>query len=149
VEACQRQLAGLSHLPGGSQSGTIIRLKNNLGGAWAAAGNCANSYSANGQHPDCTTNAMIYTGSEGVTWSDSNGNEGYDNFIFDMTIDVCNGNPGAEGIHWIGHNTSAIRNVTIKSEDDMRTQYFGPALARNVTIRGFNTAWESTRRSRR
>ena len=61
-----------------------------------------------------------------------------------MTIDVGNGNPGAEGIHWIGHNTSAIRNVTIKSEDrqgfmglDMRTQYFGPALARNVTIQGF------------
>ena len=73
-----------------------------------------------------------------------NGNEGYDNCIFDMTIDVGNGNPGAEGIHWIGHNTSAIRNVTIKSEDgqgfmglDMRTQYFGPALARYVIIQGF------------
>jgi hypothetical protein len=74
----------------------------------------------------------------------NNGNEGYNNYIFDMTIDVGRGNPGAEGIHWIGHNSSAIRNVTIKSDDgqgfmglDMRTQYFGPALAKNVTIEGF------------
>jgi hypothetical protein len=129
---------------GESQSGTILKLKDNLGGAWAAPGNCANSYWLNGQHPDCVANSMIYTGSEGVTYSDGNGNEGYNNYIFDMTIDVGSGNPGAEGIHWLGHNSSAIRNVTVKSEDgkgfmglDMRTQYFGPALAKNVTVSGF------------
>jgi hypothetical protein len=129
---------------GESQSRTIIKLKNSAGGAWASPGNCANSYSINNTHPDCTQNAMIYTGSEGVTYSDSNGNEGYNNYVFDMTIDVGSGNPGAVGIHWIGHNSSAIRNVTITSDDgqgfiglDMRTQYFGPALAKNVTVQGF------------
>jgi hypothetical protein len=129
---------------GESQGGTVIKLRDNLGGPWATPGNCANSYSVNGDAPRCTANAMIYTGSDRITASDSNGNEGYNNYIFDMTIDTGSGNPGAEGIHWIGHNSSAIRNVTIQSEDgqgfmglDMRTQYFGPALAKNVTVQGF------------
>ena len=128
-------------LQGESQTATIIKLADNT---ITTIGQCGDSYGLDNRVPRCQSNAMIYTGSQNATTSDSNGNEGYNNYIFDMTIDVGRGNPGAEGIHWIGHNSSAIRNVTIKSDDgqgfmglDMRTQYFGPALAKNVTIEGF------------
>jgi hypothetical protein len=132
-------------LQGQSQSRTIIKLKDNLGGAWSSPGACQPSYSTTpSAAPNCVSQAVIYTGSQNETVWDGNGNEGYNNFVFDLTIDVGRGNAGAEGIHWIGHNSSAIRNVTVSSDDgggwigiDMRTQYFGPAFGKNITVKGF------------
>jgi len=75
------------------------------------------------------------------------GNDAFDNFLFDMTIDTGQGNPGATALDFMGNNYCGLRNVTLKSSDPKHvgmvglsmTRYAtGPCLFRNVTIDGFN-----------
>jgi Pectate lyase superfamily protein len=73
--------------------------------------------------------------------------------IFDLTIEVDAGNPGAVAVHYLNNNQGAVRNVTIRSLDPQKsgkaglamvTNWPGPALIKNVTIEGFDFGVWST-----
>lgn len=75
------------------------------------------------------------------------GNQAFDNNIFDMTIDVGRGNPGAVALDFMGNNYCALRNVTLQSSDpngagaiglDMQRYATGPCLVKNAVINGFD-----------
>jgi hypothetical protein len=75
------------------------------------------------------------------------GNNGFDNYIFDMTIDIGKGNPGAVALDYMGNNFCGLRNVTLKSSDpnhagaiglSMLRYATGPCLMKNVVISGFD-----------
>jgi len=73
-------------------------------------------------------------------------NDGLENNVWDMTIDVGVGNPGAIGLDWSCNNLATIRDVTVQSSDPNFAGYAGiycdgwpgPSLIKNVTITGFN-----------
>lgn len=68
--------------------------------------------------------------------------------IFNLTVDVGVGNPGAIGIRFIANNQGAVRDVVVKSSDpngagyagiDMKNASIpGPANIKNVKIYGFD-----------
>ncbi|HEV2729296.1 MAG TPA: glycosyl hydrolase family 28-related protein [Terriglobales bacterium] len=75
------------------------------------------------------------------------GNSAFDNNIFDMTIDVGHGNPGAIALAFLGNNYCAVRNVTLESSDPRHSGAIGlgllryaagPCLVKNVVINGFD-----------
>lgn len=75
------------------------------------------------------------------------GNAGFDNNIFDMTIDVGRGNPGAVALDFMGNNYCALRRVTLRSSDPNHVGAIGLALLRyaagpcfmkNLVIDGFD-----------
>jgi hypothetical protein len=75
------------------------------------------------------------------------GNSAFDNNIFDMTIDVGRGNPGAVALDFLGNNYCALRNVTLQSSDPSHSGAIGlallryatgPCLLKNVVINGFD-----------
>jgi hypothetical protein len=77
------------------------------------------------------------------------GNSAFDNNIFDMTIDVGQGNPGAVALDFLGNNYCALRNVTLQSSDPSHSGAIGlallryatgPCLLKNVAIDGFDYA---------
>ena len=75
------------------------------------------------------------------------GNSAFDNNVFDITIDVGKGNPGAVALDFIGNNYCAVRNVTLQSSDPdhvgaiglaMLRYASGPCLMKNIVINGFD-----------
>jgi hypothetical protein len=75
------------------------------------------------------------------------GNSAFDNNIFDITIDVGRGNPGAVALDFMGNNYCALRNVTLQSSDAthagaiglaLQRYAAGPCLMKNVVINGFD-----------
>jgi hypothetical protein len=75
------------------------------------------------------------------------GNAAFDNNIFDMTIDVGRGNPGAVALDFLGNNYCALRNVTLQSSDPSHAGAIGlsllryasgPCLMKNLVINGFD-----------
>jgi hypothetical protein len=75
------------------------------------------------------------------------GNSAFDNNIFDMTIDVGRGNPGAVALDFMGNNYCALRNVTLQSSDPRHSGAIGlallryaagPCLMKNLVINGFD-----------
>jgi hypothetical protein len=75
------------------------------------------------------------------------GNAGFDNNIFDMTIDVGRGNPGAVALDFLGNNYCALRNVTLQSSDPSHSGAIGlalmryatgPCLIKSVVVNGFD-----------
>jgi hypothetical protein len=75
------------------------------------------------------------------------GNSAFDNNIFDLTIDVGRGNPGAVALDYLGNNYCALRNVTLQSSDEnhlgaiglaLQRYASGPCLMKNVVINGFD-----------
>lgn len=74
------------------------------------------------------------------------GNDAYMNFIENMTIDVGAGNPGAVALDYLGNNSGAIRNVTLRAGAgsgaiglSMTRKWPGPTLIQDLTIEGFAT----------
>ena len=74
------------------------------------------------------------------------GNDAYENFVENLTIDVGRGNPGAIGIDYLANNIGAIRDVRVIAPPDsgaigiaMTRKWPGPALLRRVTVIGFAT----------
>lgn len=74
------------------------------------------------------------------------GNDAYENFVENLTIDVGAGNPGAVGIDYLANNMGAIRDVRVIAPADsgasgiaMQRKWPGPALLRNVEVQGFDT----------
>ncbi len=75
------------------------------------------------------------------------GNAAFDNNLFDMTIDVGRGNPGAIALDFLGNNYCALRNVTVQSSDPSHSGAIGlallryasgPCLMKNLVINGFD-----------
>jgi hypothetical protein len=75
------------------------------------------------------------------------GNAAFDNNLFDMTIDVGRGNPGAVALDFMGNNYCALRNVTLQSSDPSHSGAIGlallryaagPCLMKHVVINGFD-----------
>jgi hypothetical protein len=75
------------------------------------------------------------------------GNSAFDNNLFDITIDVGRGNPGAVALDFLGNNYCALRNVTLQSSDPGHSGAIGlallryatgPCLIKNLLIDGFD-----------
>ena len=90
--------------------------------------------------------AIIQTGSEHEgEHKEGGGNRAFRHSIINLTIDTGKGNLGAIGIDYLANNRGTIENVTICSSDNqgvagisMIRNWPGPALVKNVTIRGFD-----------
>ena len=75
-----------------------------------------------------------------------NNNQTFGIYIKDLTVDVGRGNPQAIGIQYNTHNSGAIENVTITSQDfagaiglDLSETEFGPGMIENLMVEGFDT----------
>ncbi|GIW89552.1 MAG: hypothetical protein KatS3mg108_3876 [Isosphaeraceae bacterium] len=123
-------------LQGQSRSETIIRLKDHAPGF---------------DNPDQPKPVL----STFALFMDPKANMGqaFRNALFDLTIDVGQGNPGAVGLHFLNNNQGTVRNVTIRSSDPQRrgkaglalvTNWPGPALFDQVRIEGFDIGIWST-----
>ncbi|MGW6276250.1 glycosyl hydrolase family 28-related protein [Kribbella sp. NPDC055071] len=94
-------------------------------------------------------NSVIHTASLEPSSGDAGqggGNNGFDNYIFDLTVNTGKGNPGANAVSFLGNNYCGLRNVTLRSGDPnhigvaglaMIRYATGPCLMKNVTIDGF------------
>ena len=72
------------------------------------------------------------------------GNDAYENFVENLTIDVGRRNPGAIGIDYLANNIGAVRNVLLRAGPgsgavgiSMQRKWPGPALISGVRIEGF------------
>jgi hypothetical protein len=80
----------------------------------------------------------------GKNWTErGEGNEAFQNNIFDLTVDTGSNNPGAIGIDYLANNQGILKNVTIRSADgkgiaglSLMRKWPGPLLLQNVTVRG-------------
>jgi hypothetical protein len=120
---------GLATLQGENRDQTIIKLKDNSPGFASSS----------------APTPVIMTGSENSI--NGQGNQAFDNFISDLTIDVGIGNPGAVGIDYLANNRAAIRNVVVRAPSSsgttgiLMTRYGpGPCLLKDIRVSGFNTA---------
>jgi len=96
--------------------------------------------------------AVIVTGSTGHgKGHDSRiggwGNEAFQNYILNLTVDTGRGNPGAVGVDFLASNRGAMDEVTIRSGDPDRAgvcglalarPWPGPALVARVAVDGFD-----------
>ena len=123
-------------LQGENQENTIIKLTDNNA-----------SYQSSSSPAD-----VIDMGSEYPLNSNGGGNDAFDNYIFDMTIDTGKGNPGATALDFMGNNYCGLRNVTLKSSDpnhvgavglSMLRYATGPCFMKNVVVNGFNYGIET------
>lgn len=127
-------------LQGQHRDKTIIKLKDNAPG-----------YSNKSSPKAVLFTASIklgYPGKEaagGLDWPGAGiGGGAFNNNIFDLTVDVGKGNPGAIGIDYLANNNGAIRDVKIISRDQgyiglaLNRFYQGPSLIKNVFIEGFD-----------
>jgi len=117
---------------GEDEKTTIIRLKDNL---------------PEFQDPSAPR-AVIQTGSiDPYHKTTGDGNNGFRNYIFDLTVDTGSGNAGAVGIDYLGNNICGLEDVIIKSGDargigvaglSMKRNYVGPCLYKRIEIDGFD-----------
>ena len=109
---------------GQSKSGVTIKLQNNATGFGSPG----------------SPKAMIKTESDGTI-----GYDGFDNGVWNMTLDSGTGNSGAVGIDYLANNTGAIRNVKIQTSGTsyagiiMTRAYPGPCLIKDLEVDGFQT----------
>jgi hypothetical protein len=134
-----RFASGMS-LRGQSPSNTVIRLRDNASG-FADPGT---------PRGVIMTTAKLLDGSPTSGGKDytnkGEGNDAYENFIENLTIDVGTGNPGAIGIDYLASNIGAVRNVVVRALGgsgaigiSMQRKWIGPALLQHVTVQGFAT----------
>jgi hypothetical protein len=71
------------------------------------------------------------------------GNANFQEYIYNLGIDIGVGNPDVEIVNWIANNTGAIENVRMWVEDSrciggigLHNAYPGPTLIKNVAIYG-------------
>jgi len=100
--------------------------------------------SAQGFGDPANPHGVVVTGSQNANGPDGSGNQAFHNFIFDMTVDVGAGNPGADGIDFLANNRGAIRNVVVRAAPNsgntgiaMNRRWPGPALLEDVRVEGF------------
>jgi hypothetical protein len=111
-------------LQGESQAGAIIKLSDN-----------------NPRFATPTGNKFVID-----TYNGNNGNS-FGNYIFDLTIDIGSGNPGASALQFQTNNFGGIRNITLKSSDpayagdhglNIIFNEPGPMIIENLTVTGFD-----------
>lgn len=97
-----------------------------------------------------TCKAVLYVASNLEGNATGSGEAGYKNDIWNVTVEVGRGNPGAIGIDWQASNRASIKNVNVISDDGMgmaglniaRTAAdgsgVGPALVKNLSVHGFD-----------
>ena len=126
-----------SILVGQSRDGTIIRLKD----------------AADGYGDSRNPRGIVFTTSKQLDGSNNKdyegkgeGNDAYENFVENLTVDAGQNNPGAIGIDYIASNIGAIRNVTVRASGAsgatgiaLTRKWPGPALLSNVSVEGFDT----------
>lgn len=126
---------------GENQKTTIIKLSDNNGAYQNAAA------------PADVIDTASLEPSSGPDQAKGGGYDGFDNYIFDLTVDVGSGNPGAIAVDFIGNNYCGLRNVTLRSSDpghagtaglSMTRAWTGPCLMKNVSIDGFDYGVKST-----
>ncbi|HEY0307804.1 MAG TPA: glycoside hydrolase family 55 protein [Acidobacteriaceae bacterium] len=73
------------------------------------------------------------------------GNDAYENFVENMTIETGQGNAGAIAIDYLASNLGALRNLNIVAEKggaltgiSMLRKWPGPAIVEHVSITGFD-----------
>ena len=122
--------SSLLTLQGENRASTVIRLKNN---------------SPLYQSANAPADVLEFASQNGKP--NGGGNAAFDNNIFDITIDVGQGNPGAVALDFMGNNYCALRNVTLQSSDPNHSGAIGlallryaagPCLMKNVVINGFD-----------
>lgn len=120
-------------LIGAGTARTVIRLADHAAGFQDPA------------HPK----AVIFTSGKGFAQAPKNGyalrgegNDGFSNFIENLTIDTGSGNPGAIGIDYLASNQGALRRVVVRGTGrvgiSLARPWFGPGLLQDVTIDGFD-----------
>jgi hypothetical protein len=74
------------------------------------------------------------------------GNDAYENFVENLTVDTGAGNPGAIGIDYLDNNIGAVRDVLVRAPADsgaigiaMLRKWPGPTLLQRVEVQGFDT----------
>jgi hypothetical protein len=117
-------------LQGRSETGTILRLKDNCPGF------------GDPKNPKVVLSVYQGQGSGDVMHS----------YVRNLTVDVGHGNPGAVGLRFMSNNSGAMDRVTIRSSDpkgagriglDLRQGQNGPCLIRQVTVEGFDHGVET------
>src|SRR5882757_9694159 len=135
------QWTSLLTFQGENQKTTIIKLSDNNG-----------AYQ-NAEAPADVIDTASLEPSSGPDQAKGGGYNGFDNYIFDLTIDVGAGNPGAIAVDFIGNNYCGLRNVTLRSSDpghagtaglNMTRAWTGPCLMKNLSIDGFDYGVQST-----
>ncbi|NJK90772.1 MAG: hypothetical protein HC904_02410 [Blastochloris sp.] len=123
-------------IQGESRAGAVLKLANN----------------AVGYGSSTAPKAVLMTGSENPNDATlGTGNQAFRHYIRNLTIDVGSGNPGAIGIDYLVSNRGGIFDVTVRSGDvagvgktgiSMNRAWPGPAMIKDVSIVGFDTAME-------
>ncbi|GAA5189755.1 hypothetical protein GCM10023322_43170 [Rugosimonospora acidiphila] len=102
-------------------------------------------------------NSVIQTDSLNPSSADAaagGGNNGFDNYLFDLTVDTGRGNPGANAVNFIGNNYCGLRDVTLRSGDPkhigvaglaMMRYATGPCMMKNLSVDGFQYGVEAGR----
>ncbi|MDO8544397.1 MAG: fibronectin type III domain-containing protein [Opitutaceae bacterium] len=124
------------YIQGESESGTIIKLKNNATGYQSPGSPKAVIYYS----------SFHFTGGGYPNWAtNGEGNEAYRNYLADITISTGSGNTGAVGVDGLMNNGGGLRRVTIRSEDGQGVAgltftrlHPGPSHNHRVTIIGFS-----------
>jgi Pectate lyase superfamily protein len=126
---------------GENQNTTIIKLSDN------------NSAYQNAAAPADVIDTASLEPSSGPDQVRGGGYDGFDNYLFDLTVDVGTGNPGAIALDFIGNNYCGVRNVTLRSSDpghagaaglSMTRAWTGPCMMKNLSIDGFNYGIKSS-----
>jgi len=114
-------------LQGQSRTGTVIRLQDR----------------APGFQDPLSPKPVVFAGQSDPDAKDGL-NTGFNNNIFNLTVEVGAGNAGAVGIEYCGHNQSSVRDVTIRTTDgkghaglSMVYRWPGPGLVKNLRVVGF------------
>jgi hypothetical protein len=127
-------------LAGESETSTIIKLADKAPGFG----------DANAPRGVIMTTAKLLDGSPTSGGKDythkGEGNDAYENFVENLTVDVGAGNPGAVGIDYLANNIGAIRDVRVIAPTGegaigiaMQRKWPGPALLQRVEVQGFDT----------
>lgn len=125
-----------SILVGESPQRTTIRLADNAPGFG----------DHNNPKPVVFTTSKMIDGPAGRDYEGKGeGNDAYENFVENLTIDVGHGNPGAIGLDYLANNIGAVRNVVVEAPQgsgatgiSMRRKWPGPALLQQVSVQGFD-----------
>ena len=127
-------------LRGASPSKTVIRLRDHAAGFGDPAA----------PRGVIMTTAKLLDGTPDSGGKDythkGEGNDAYENFVQDLSVDVGAGNPGAVGIDYLANNIGALRDVVVRAPEgsgaigiSMQRKWIGPALLQHVTVQGFAT----------
>ena len=122
-------------LMGENQTTTIIKLRDNATGYNAAATPKAVVYTASSLFVE-----QPYGGGKDYP-ALGEGNEAFNNYIQNLTIDTGQGNPSAIALDYLCNNVGAVRHVTLRGSGVMGLSLLrkwpGPCLIKNLTVQGF------------